>query len=82
MKRIISSFGVALWIAFTAPMTEAVPKRIDLIQLPPPGASPLGAGRGAYSGDRLSLNFQDIEVRAVLQQIADVAGLNDETSTL
>lgn len=76
MKRIISSFGVALWIAFTAPMTEAVPKRIDLIQLPPPGASPLGAGRGAYSGDRLSLNFQDIEVRAVLQQIADVAGLN------
>ena len=76
MKRIISSFGVSLWIAFTAPMTEAVPKRIDLIQLPPPGASPLGAGRGAYSGDRLSLNFQDIEVRAVLQQIADVAGLN------
>lgn len=76
MKRIISSFGVALWIAFTAPMTEAVPKRIDLIQLPPPGASPVNAGRGAYSGDKLSLNFQDIEVRAVLQQIADVAGLN------
>lgn len=72
MKRIISSFGVALWIAFTAPMTEAVPKRIDLIQLPPPGVSPVNA----YSGDKLSLNFQDIEVRAVLQQIADVAGLN------
>ena len=76
MKRIISSFGVALWIAFTAPMTEAVPNRIDLIHLPPPGASPQGSGRGPFSGVKLSLNFQDIEVRAVLQQIADVAGLN------
>lgn|SRR5690625_3747210 len=29
-----------------------------------------------YEGDRLSLNFQDIEVRAVLQLIADFTGLN------
>ncbi|ROS01953.1 type IV pilus assembly protein PilQ [Sinobacterium caligoides] len=29
-----------------------------------------------YTGDRLSLNFQDIEVRAVLQLIADFTGLN------
>lgn len=29
-----------------------------------------------YVGDRLSLNFQDIEVRAVLQLIADFTGLN------
>lgn len=29
-----------------------------------------------YTGDRLSLNFQDIEVRAVLQIIADFTGLN------
>ncbi len=29
-----------------------------------------------YSGDRLSLNFQDIEVRAVLQLLADFTGLN------
>ncbi|MGX9764195.1 type IV pilus secretin PilQ family protein [Pseudomonas shahriarae] len=57
-------------------MTEAVPKRIDLIQLPPPGSSPLNTARGPFTGNRLSLNFQDIEVRAVLQQIADVAGLN------
>lgn len=57
------------------PMTEAVPKRIDLIQLPPPGSSPLNTARGPFTGNRLSLNFQDIEVRAVLQ-IADVAGLN------
>ena len=29
-----------------------------------------------YTGERLSLNFQDIEVRAVLQLIADFTGLN------
>jgi len=29
-----------------------------------------------YAGDRLTLNFQDIEVRAVLQLLADMSGLN------
>ncbi len=29
-----------------------------------------------YSGDRLSLNFQNIEVRAVLQLLADFTGIN------
>ena len=29
-----------------------------------------------YTGERLSLNFQNIEVRAVLQLIADFTGLN------
>jgi len=32
--------------------------------------------RIVYSGERLSLNFQDIEVRAALEQLADLAGLN------
>ncbi len=76
MKRTFSSFGVALWIAFTAPMVMAVPNRIDLIHLPPPGNAPLSTERLAFTGDKLSLNFQNIELRAVLQQIADVAGLN------
>lgn len=30
----------------------------------------------SYSGEKLSLNFQDIEVRSVLQLIADFTGLN------
>lgn len=76
MKRTFSSFGVALWIAFTAPMAAAVPNRLDLIQLPPPdSAQPV-----SYTGAKLTLNFQDIDLRAVLQQIADVAGLNLVTS--
>jgi type IV pilus assembly protein PilQ len=32
--------------------------------------------RPGYSGERLSLNFQNIEVRAVLQLLADFTGLN------
>ncbi|KAA0949271.1 MULTISPECIES: type IV pilus secretin PilQ family protein [unclassified Pseudomonas] len=57
-------------------MVKAVPNRVDLIHLPPPGGAPLSTERSAFSGDKLSLNFQNIEVRAVLQLIADFAGLN------
>ena len=34
------------------------------------------AGQHAYSGEKLSLNFQDIDVRSVLQLIADFTNLN------
>ena len=37
-------------------------------------------GRGGYKGEKLSLNFQNVEVRAVLQVIADFTGLNIITS--
>lgn len=37
-------------------------------------------GRGVYTGEKLSLNFQNVEVRAVLQVIADFTGLNIITS--
>ena len=71
MKRTFSSFGVALWIAFTAPMAAAVPNRVDLIQLPPPGVGTLSA----YTGDKITLNFQSIDLPTALQQNSDVAGL-------
>jgi type IV pilus assembly protein PilQ len=35
---------------------------------------------GAYQGEKLSLNFQNIEVRSVLQVLADFTGLNIITS--
>lgn len=35
-----------------------------------------GADRFAYTGEKLSLNFQDIDVRSVLQLIADFTNLN------
>ena len=36
--------------------------------------------KAGYSGEKLSLNFQNVEVRAVLQVIADFTGLNIITS--
>jgi type IV pilus assembly protein PilQ len=39
-----------------------------------------GAQRGRYTGDKLSLNFQNVEVRAVLNVIADFTDLNIITS--
>jgi type IV pilus assembly protein PilQ len=42
-------------------------------------ASRIARGSG-YTGEKLSLNFQNVEVRAVLQVIADFTGLNIVTS--
>ncbi len=42
--------------------------------------SRLGGGQRRYTGDKLSLNFQNVEVRAVLQVLADFTGLNIITS--
>src|SRR4029077_20530564 len=52
------------------------------LELKPPVAKQAGATPGVYdekreySGERLTLNFQDLETRAVLQLIADFSGLN------
>jgi type IV pilus assembly protein PilQ len=40
----------------------------------------LAAGPQGYRGEKLSFNFQNVEVRAALQAIADVSGLNIITS--
>ena len=41
---------------------------------------PDGQDKPQYSGEKLSLNFQNVEVRSVLQVIADFTGLNIITS--
>ncbi len=43
-------------------------------------ASKVGDGKPKYTGEKLSLNFQNVEVRSVLQVIADFTGLNIITS--
>lgn len=49
-----------------------------VVNVKPLAAEDAGAApaRERYSGERLSLNFQDIEVRAVLQLLAEFTGLN------
>ncbi len=49
---------------------------LEIQQLEVKDDTPQAGGKGGYSGERLSLNFQNIEVRAVLQLIADFTGLN------
>ncbi len=46
-----------------------------VVEVRPQKADERGNGRG-YHGDKLSLNFQNIEVRSLLQVIADFTGLN------
>lgn len=40
------------------------------------GTKKTADGKPVYSGEKLSLNFQNVEVRSVLQVIADFTGLN------
>ena len=37
---------------------------------------PFGSTPGQYTGEKISLNFQDIEMRAILKTIADFSGFN------
>ncbi len=46
-----------------------------VVEVRPPKPEERGSGRG-YRGEKLSLNFQNIDVRALLQVIADFTGLN------
>lgn len=50
------------FIVEVRPSTDATKKTAD--------------GKPVYSGEKLSLNFQNVEVRSVLQVIADFTGLN------
>ncbi|MCP5143456.1 MAG: type IV pilus secretin PilQ [Gammaproteobacteria bacterium] len=49
---------------------------LELRPLTPQEQEQLARDKFGYTGERLSLNFQDIEVRAVLQLIADFTGKN------
>ncbi len=53
---------------------------LEVKQAPDEATLAARQGQKAFEGDRLSLNFQDINVRAVLQLIADFTGKNLVTS--
>lgn len=73
MKRIFSALGLALWIALLSSKVSGAPFETRDVAVPAEESarSPLLPG-----GEKLSLNFQDIDVRSVLQLLADVAQLN------
>jgi type IV pilus assembly protein PilQ len=51
-----------------------------VLEVKPLSADPLREAKGRYTGEKLSLNFQNVEVRAVLNVIADFTDLNIITS--
>src|SRR3954470_2936191 len=51
-----------------------------VVEVKPVTPDTRGARRGQYTGEKLSLNFQNVEVRAVLNVIADFTDLNIITS--
>ncbi|MDT8382810.1 MAG: type IV pilus secretin PilQ [Gammaproteobacteria bacterium] len=53
---------------------------IEVKEIPKEKTAAAKKDQFGYTGERLSLNFQDIEVRAVLQLIADFTSLNMVTS--
>ncbi|MCF6254973.1 MAG: type IV pilus secretin PilQ [Gammaproteobacteria bacterium] len=53
---------------------------IEVKEIPKEKVAAARKDQFGYTGERLSLNFQDIEVRAVLQLIADFTNLNMVTS--
>lgn len=86
MNRTVSAFGVVLWIVLLASLVGATALRAFASEehnrfassppLEPENIGVSGEGATRLPGEKLSLNFQDIEVRAVLQLIADFTGLN------
>lgn len=72
VRMVITPSGTYEQMAYQAGDTFTV----ELKPVTPEQQEARRAAEGRYSGERLSLNFQDIEVRAVLQLIADFTGLN------
>lgn len=72
VKLVVTTSGAFEHMAYQAGDAYTLEvKPVDLSK-----AEHAGVGSNAYVGERLSLNFQDIEVRAVLQLIADFTDLN------
>ncbi len=53
---------------------------VEVKPMPKEEAEAAKKAKSGYTGEKLSLNFQNIEVRAVLQLLADFTGLNLVTS--
>ncbi|NML13452.1 type IV pilus secretin PilQ [Azohydromonas caseinilytica] len=74
-RRVLSRCVLALTLGAGLPVAA---QDMAAMTAPAPRSGP--AAQARYSGEKLSLNFQNIDVRAVLQVIADFTKLNIVTS--
>ena len=68
------AIGIALLVAVCSPLLLAAGQARDMSHQSLASKNQLQPA--AYKGEKLSLNFQDIDVRSVLQILADVTDLN------
>jgi type IV pilus assembly protein PilQ len=68
------AFEQTVYQSDTQLVIDVKPVKVD------PNRLPGGQGGQGYRGEKLSFNFQNVEVRAALQAIADISGLNIITS--
>jgi type IV pilus assembly protein PilQ len=78
VRIVIESTGLWEHSAYQADTTFAVDVRA--LAEDPDNPTKSRPNRSGYVGEKLSLNFQNVQVRAVLQVIADFTGLNIITS--
>jgi len=74
-RLIISSSGAYEELAYQSDKTFTVEIQ-PVVEAAGPVAATLYSGTKEYVGERLTLNFQDIDARAVLQLLADISGRN------
>jgi type IV pilus assembly protein PilQ len=74
-RLVISSSGAFEELAYQSDKTFTVEIQ-PLAESEDPVSATLYSGNKEYSGERLTLNFQDIDARAVLQLLADISGRN------
>jgi len=75
----VTGSTVNIIIAASPSLATQTPQGVDSPPLPPLSLSPSSTPSSSpypYTGKKLSLNFQNIDTRTVLQIIADTAGLN------
>jgi len=74
-RLVISSSGTYEQLAYQSDSTFTVEIQ-PVAEDEGPKAATLYSGTKEYTGERLTLNFQDIDARAVLQLLADISGRN------
>jgi type IV pilus assembly protein PilQ len=74
-RLVISSSGAFEELAYQSDKTFTVEIQ-PVAEADGPVAATLYSGTKEYVGERLTLNFQDIDARAVLQLLADISGRN------
>ena len=72
---VISSKGAFEELAYQSDSTFTIEIQ-PIAEEEGPEAATLYSGTKEYTGERLTLNFQDIDARAVLQLLADISGRN------